>query len=738
MTKQIWMTMLFAGFLASCGGSDGDSAATTSPDESSNTVVEQPADEPAQEEPPVIDNPIVDKPVVTTPDDGEMLSASASVSDPTSMRDLSTIFDQFDINMADMQMIHDVMTGRPSGNQPNAGVIPYLLDNPEAKLTCETLTKLFIDRIFLYNDGLQASGGLPISGVVMINPNAMQIARDLDAQFEADLAAGHVNGGLGDRYLHCMPILLKDNFDTFDHPSSQASPSMFGHQAGKDAVSVDGMRKAGAVILGKAQQDEFAYFTLGFSGRTVRVTNPYNTAESPGGSSSGTGASIGARFAVGGTGSDTCMSIRLPSSVNGLVGIRPSIGVVSRDGIFPLNHVRDTGGPMTKTVRDTALQLTAMASQDPDIDPAAFPFAEDATGEERFVRPDSYLEYLDRDQYGIKGRKIGVITSVGGSSSAGGTATQGDMILTAAAKMMAMGAEVYQVIVPDFSQRSAGRTHYDMNQYFFEFFEKGGESPRRCLTSVGGATFGSDDRHPSCVGIEGIVETLRTGPRTAGLLALSAGGSGEQNPAIDAQLQAVADERKAFTDVLDGIASTQYANASVRKFSTMQEILDNAPSGENIAGTGVELDAGLMSPGPSGYQCGIGSTTQMGSIVVPLGIDDGPGTPRGVSIFVRRFDEGNGLGIAFDLEQQLIDERLGLEEPVGGLALSNGGQGGYLLAPALTPDPLYTNQTIGSFNTRIKKAMMTAPDEAPEQLTEFELEAAISALAEILGNSEYD
>lgn len=729
MKKSLLSALLVstvAASLVACGSADNSTAGN---DTGSVLPPTTPAEPPAMQPPfmpPSIPGKIID---------GESLSAANSASDPTSMRDLSGLFTQFDPVMADMQMIHDVMTGRPSGNQPGAGVIPFIAGSDE-KLTCETLTQIYIDRILQFNDAIQPSGGLPIAGALMINPNALDIARALDEQFDADVAANHPNGGIGDRYLHCMPVLLKDNYDTFDHPSSSASPSMFGHQAGEDAPSVAGMRDAGAVILGKAQQDEFAFFTTGFSGRTVLVTNPYNTSESPAGSSSGSGASIAARFAVGATGSDTCQSIRHPSSVNGLVGIRPSIGVVSREGIFPLVHTRDTGGPMTKTVRDVALQLTAMASLDPDVDQTEFPFAKDAKGTERFVRPDTYVEFLDREKHGVAGKKIGLLSVIGPDSSTFGTGDQGTMIRGAAAKLMEMGAEVYEVRLPDFTNVSAGNPHYDMNIYFKEFYEKGGESPRRCVSSVGQAAFTNDPVHPRCAGIEGIIETRRVGPRTAAFMDLVGISSSTQADNFDARMAGIVAQREAVTAIMDGFASDLYAGASVRRYETPADVIANTSTDEELVGSGIFLDVMLLSPGPTGGRtCDFGSTTQMGSIVVPLGIDAGPDTPRGIEIFTRRYDEGTGLGVAFDLEQQLIDERLGLTEDLGNIGLPNGGQNGYLLAPDIIPDITYANQTIGQFNTRIKFAIQAALNEAPESDAD---QAAINALNELLGNSDFD
>lgn len=559
----------------------------------------------------------------------------------------------FELVEADMQMVHDTFAGR---TQMRDG----------STLTCEKLTQMYIDRIYAFNDNPQPSGGLPISAVLGINPNALAIARDLDAKYAAD-------GGVGDRYLHCMPVLLKDNYDTFDHPSTSASPAMFGHTAGVDAPSVDGLRKAGAVILGKNHQDEFAYFTTGFSGRTVLVTNPYNTQESPAGSSSGSGAALAANFAIGGTGSDTCQSIRHPSSVNGLVGIRPSIGVISRKGIFPLSHIRDTGGPMTRSVRDSALMLTAMASIDPvdDPDTVLFPEAE---------RPDTYLRFLDRDVHGVKGKKIGLLRQLGTSTSTAGTGQQGALIQAAAAKLTEMGAEVFEVTLPSFVNRGGGSTHFDTNRYFFEFIRDGGKSPRKCLSS---AFFeGNPDVTQACVGLDGILETLRTGPRTAGLVALSASGDPGGKP-TEAQLANIELERDYVTMVMDGKLDALPEG----KLATVKTM-----DGTDVT---VRLDALLLSPGPTGGRtCDFGSTTQMGSIVVPVGFDTGTGTPRGMEIFVRRFDEGTGLGIAFDFEQATK----------------------HRAPPEMSPSPLYANQTIGEFNSRQQAALTKALNEAPENV----------------------
>jgi len=509
-------------------------------------------------------------------------------------------------------------------------------------LTCEGLVQMYVDRIVAYNDFPQPNGGLPIRGVLNISTTALEQARELDALYELD-------GGVGERYLHCMPVLLKDNYDTYDQPSTQGSYSMINHQAAVDADSVAGLREAGALILGKANQDEFAFFTTGFSARAIQVMNPYNTQESPAGSSSGTGASIGANFAIGGTGSDTCQSIRHPSSVNGLVGIRPSIGVISAHGIFPLNHARDTGGPMTRTVRDAALMLTAMAREDArDYRTHDFPESE---------RPESYAEFLDREIYGLAGKNLGVIRDLGGNTDALGAGQQAELIDAAVAQMEALGANVYDVYLPDYQSLSIGSAHYDMNEYFGQFDREGGSSPRACVSNVSATD--THDRAANCqantpVSRGGILETLRVGPRTAALFASVASGDPDRAPTA-AEFQSLVDMRAYVTAQMDEL-----------KDSNGEVVLDEELNP-------IRLDALLLSPGPTGGRtCDFGSTTQMGSIVVPVGFDssvagiadsEGRGVPRGLEIFVRQFDEGTGIGIAYDYEQATLHRAAPFIEP---------------------------------------------------------------------------
>ncbi|MDX1587392.1 MAG: amidase family protein [Oleiphilaceae bacterium] len=546
-------------------------------------------------------------------------------------------------------------------------------------LTCESLARMYMERIYAHNDAPQPGSGLPVRGVLAINPLAIEQARELDALYARD-------EGVADRFLHCMPVLLKDNYDTVDYPSTQGSYSMLGHQAGVDAHSVANLRKAGALILGKANQDEFAFFTTGFSSRAIQVSNPYNTSESPAGSSSGTGASIASNFALGGTGSDTCQSIRHPSSVNGLVGIRPSLGVISQHGIFPLSHVRDTGGPMTRTVKDAALMLQAMAGVDPR-DPKTLLYPES-------MRPDSYVQFLDTEIHGVAGRNIGVVRQLGNNTNAAGTGRQGELIAQAVEKMRSMGATVYDVYLPDFVNRGAGSSHYDMNEYFKTFEAEGGTSERACVSSTAIDLLADRDTvahgRSVCTDIQGIVETGRVGPRTAALFALTATGDPNRAP-TEEQLQAIVDVRDYTTSVMDALVD------------------ENGDPVLDAEQNPVRLDALVLSPGPTGGRtCDFGSTTQMGSIVVPVGFDESVGVPRGMEIFVRQYDEGTGLGIAHDFEQATL----------------------HRAPPNLVSSPLLVNDTVTEFNARMQQALIDGTSEAPETIP---LETYQQVLSDITG-----
>lgn len=227
------------------------------------------------------------------------------------------------------------------------------------RYTARQLTEMYLHRIADID-----RAGPTLRSVIELNPDALAIADALDAERAAKGARGP---------LHGIPVLIKDNIDTADRMMTTAgSLALEGAKPARDAVLVERLRAAGAVILGKTNLSEWANFrsshsSSGWSGRGGQVKNPYALDRNPCGSSSGTGAAIAANLAAIGVGTETDGSIVCPSGANGLVGIKPTLGVVSGAGIIPIAHSQDTAGPMARTVADAALLLGAMASPPRDF-----------------------------------------------------------------------------------------------------------------------------------------------------------------------------------------------------------------------------------------------------------------------------------------------------------------------------------------------------------------------------------
>lgn len=239
--------------------------------------------------------------------------------------------------------------------------------------------------------------GPQINSVIEVNSEALQLADALDRERKARGARGP---------LHGIPILLKDNIDTGDRMQTTAgSLALVGAPAQRDAFVAEQLRRAGAVILGKTNLTEWANFrsthaTSGWSGRGGQTRCPYVLERNPCGSSSGSGAGIAASLAAVAVGTETDGSVVCPASANGLVGLKPTLGLVSRAGIIPLAHSQDTAGPMARTVRDAALLLGAMTGIDPRDSATSA-----AAGH---IAPD-YTTALDAGA--LRGKRLGVVRS---------------------------------------------------------------------------------------------------------------------------------------------------------------------------------------------------------------------------------------------------------------------------------------------------------------------------------------
>ena len=313
-------------------------------------------------------------------------------------------------------------------------------------LTCVQLTRAYLDRIEAYN-----LKGPSLRAVLTINPRALETAAEMDRAYAANPS------GVGP--LHCIPIVLKDNFNTADMPTTAGNVSMKNSRPKADAFVVDKIRRAGALILGKTNLQEFARGGLSISSLGGQVLNPYDLTRTPGGSSGGTGASVAANLALIGTGSDTGQSIRSPSSANSLVGIRPTRGLVSRSGVIPNSQTQDEVGPLARTVRDAALLLDVMAGYDP---------ADPITAFGRGRTPRSYTELLRPDA--LKGVRIGVLTNLFGSEERHHEVNA--VMQRAIAKMEELGATAVRLLLPNYDALAGQVTTSDyearsvMERYF--------------------------------------------------------------------------------------------------------------------------------------------------------------------------------------------------------------------------------------------------------------------------------
>ena len=267
-------------------------------------------------------------------------------------------------------------------------ILSGLLESGE--LSSQDLTRAYLERIEALNRQVNA--------VIEINPDAMAIAEALDAE----RARGETRGPL-----HGLPILIKDNIDTADKMTTTAgSLALEGSIAPVDAVVVQRLRAAGVILLGKSNLSEWANIrstkaTTGWSSRGGQTRNPYSLNHSPGGSSSGSGVAASLGFCAAAVGTETDGSVVIPSAMNALAGIKPSLGRVSRSGIIPIGHSQDTAGPMATCVRDAALLLQGMMGSDPD----------DAI---TTSSPGLSSDYPPLDKSALRGARIGMVENYRG------------------------------------------------------------------------------------------------------------------------------------------------------------------------------------------------------------------------------------------------------------------------------------------------------------------------------------
>jgi amidase len=467
-------------------------------------------------------------------------------------------------------------------------------------VTSRALVEQYLARIEAFD-----RRGPSLRSIIEVNPDALSIADRMDAERKA----GRVRGPL-----HGIPVVIKDNIATGDRMLTTAgSLALAGAPAPRDAFIVQRLRDAGAVLLAKTNLSEWANFrsthsSSGWSARGGQTRNPYALDRSPSGSSSGTGVAVAANFAVAGVGTETDGSIVSPSNVNGLVGIKPTLGLVSRTGIIPIAHSQDTAGPMARTVADAAVMLDVLAATDPA----------DATTTARGRPQVEYTRALDPD--GLKGARLGVVRN----RLFGSTPAADDLANRAIEVMRRQGATIVDPAdIPTLGQFDDSEFEvllYEFKADIPRFFEWWGPSaPLRSLADIvafNNAHAGEELRH---FGQEIFVRS-----------------QAKRGLADPAYVNALARNRRlSRANGIDAVMTKYRLDALVAPTGGPAWLIDL-----------VNGDGGTASvPGPST----ITSVAGYPHITVPMGFDHG--LPVGISFFGRAWSEATLIRLAYAYEQ---------------------------------------------------------------------------------------
>lgn len=309
-------------------------------------------------------------------------------------------------------------------------------------LTSVRLVQAYLERIRACDQA-----GPKLNVVIFLNPRALEEAAALDEHFRR---TGKFVGPL-----HGIPVLLKDNVNTKDMPTTGGSLSLAGYTPVTDAAITQKLRSAGAIILAKVNLHEFAIWGETVSSIQGQTLNPYDLTRTPGGSSGGTGAGVAANFAIASIGTDTFNSIRSPASANSIVGIRPTLGLVSRAGIIPYSFTQDAAGPLARTVTDAAKMLNVIVGAGYDPNDPATAWSVGNTEED-------YTKFLKAN--GVQGKRIGVLRSFFGIAPIN---DQVNIIASQAVEdMKRSGATVVELNTPDLD---SGKISSDISVHLYEF-----------------------------------------------------------------------------------------------------------------------------------------------------------------------------------------------------------------------------------------------------------------------------
>jgi Asp-tRNA(Asn)/Glu-tRNA(Gln) amidotransferase A subunit family amidase len=450
------------------------------------------------------------------------------------------------------------------------------------QITSERLVELYLARIAAYDQA-----GPRLNSVIYINPNAAAAARALDEERRSRGIRGP---------LHGIPVLLKDNFETRDMPTTGGSLTLRGVIPARDAFQVEKLRRAGAVLLGKVNLHELALGLTGVSSLGGQTLNPYDVTRTPGGSSGGSGAAAAACLAAFTMGTDTSGSIRIPSSHNCLVGLRPSAGLSSRTGIIPFGHTQDTGGPMARSVEDIALILDETVGYDP-----ADPTTQASGGR----IPRTYTSALEEGA--LQSARIGVLTEYFGMAPEDQEVAT--VVRAAVDEMRARGATIVDVTIPELAMlvSAANLLSQELKVYLGDYLKAAG----------GYAT--------------SIEEMLETG-------------------LYSSSLQGILDVANATPP--DYLASDDYKNRLAARETLAKAVTMAMESNrlDAIVYPTIRRIAPVVGAPQPGSNAALSANSGLPAITVPAGFTPG-GFPVGIELIGRHFAEATLLALAYDYER---------------------------------------------------------------------------------------
>jgi Asp-tRNA(Asn)/Glu-tRNA(Gln) amidotransferase A subunit family amidase len=467
------------------------------------------------------------------------------------------------------------------------------------RVSSAQLVELYLSRIAAYDQS-----GPRLNAVLHVNPNARAEARALDAERKQRGPRGP---------LHGIPALVKDNFDTRDMPTTGGSLALAGVVPTDDAFQVRKLRQAGAVILGKVNLHELALGLTTISSLGGQTLNPYDVRRAPGGSSGGSGVAAAASLAAFAMGTDTSGSIRIPSSHNSLVGLRPTLGLSSRAGIIPFGHTQDSGGPMARSVTDVALVLDATIGYDP---------ADPITATSNGKIPGTYTAALKPEA--LKGARVGVIGEFFGTAPE--DSEVGSVVRRAIEDMKARGATAVEIAIPNLAQQLAASNLLSQELKFYL-----------------GAYLRTSPGSP----VRSVEELLASGLHSA-------------------QLQGFVEGANALPD--DYLTSDDYRSRLAAREALGRAILTvmDAERVDVLVYPTVRRIAPLVGGNQLGSNAGLSAQAGFPAITVPAGFTT-EGFPVGVEMLGRPFAEPTLLGLAYAYERATSHRRSpGTTPPLAG------------------------------------------------------------------------